>query len=95
MKSGTDVNITDGDWRITTFYYTASNRCPCGDLHHYELIQHYCTAGRGENPIRKGWVGMYYNVNNPLEPCYVCNQVPSEGIQAVFWMLKEGSPNDI
>ncbi len=77
QPTNTETLHTEGDWRIANFTYPGDN---------YLSIQHYCTAGRG-NSTKKGWVGMYYNVNGLKEPCYACNRIPPDGIQGAFIML--------
>jgi hypothetical protein len=76
----TEVFITEDIWRVVEFRYHSGS---------YMSIQHYCTAGMGDPPTKKGWVGMHYNWKSMKKPCYVCDNTPPEGIQGVFRMMND------
>lgn len=71
-----DVLITEGDWRIERFSY---------HIGYYYSIAHYCTAGRPGSALKE-WVSMYYH-HKFIDPCYVCDRVPPDGIQGAFAMI--------
>ena len=79
--ASTEVYITDGDHRVVEYIYGS------GPYERYLSVEHYCTAGRSGS-TKKGWVGAYYVTEHLTKPCYVCERVPPDGIQAVFIMMK-------
>lgn len=81
-KSRENVLITEGNWRIERFTY---------HIGYYYSIAHYCTAGRS-GKMTKAWVGMFYQIRSTPEPCYVCSDVPPDGIQGAFTMLCWSNP---
>jgi hypothetical protein len=52
-------------------------------------IEHYCNGeytGRGP-----GWLVHACDTRASQHPCCFCKEKPADGIQAMFWFLKEGS----
>ncbi len=80
-KKGKHVYLTDGAFRIVWLYHRTMEK--------YTYIEHSCPYSSGWNDTPHEWKGHTYTVENRGDTCQSCNQPVPEGLQAVFWILKE------
>jgi len=82
-----EVYYTEGKFRLVRWHYGTS-------LQH-TYIEHACPTKHsrtiGEND---DWTGFIYNWQLRGMPCTLCDTHMSEGLQALFWIMKtEGAPS--
>ena len=76
----------DGDWKITTLVYGVNAR-------RYSYIEHRCNKTPIGTPMK--WRQLNYLVSGRGNHCQYCHTAPPEGLQAVFWFLKDDQGTSI
>lgn len=80
------VAITEGTFRIYTIPRGLKLRPPSM----LSYIEHKCpTADAAVNSLDPRWVVFCNNTETCDTSCWMCNEAPPDGIQAMFWFLWE------
>lgn len=73
------VCMEEGRFRAARYKYDSG--------YSWFFIEHWCVVGAG-------WVGFCSSVERTSEPCRDCKKSVPDGLQAVFWFLKESAESD-
>jgi hypothetical protein len=79
-----DVYKTDGDWRL-------SRRCAGTKMRH-TFLEHNCGYEDPRavvQPSKRYWHALIYTVEARNQACALCQTRASDGLQAIFWIMKE------
>ena len=85
------VYKTDGDWRVS--------RRNAGTRMRHTFLEHHCSyddpiaVSPDPRLIHSNWHPLVYTVEARNQACSYCHTRASEGLQAIFWIMKE-EPND-
>lgn len=77
-----EILHTEGTFRIVRYQYGFDARM-------YVYTEHNCRKRKHQHG--EGWTGFVYNSERRGERCLRCDWRMSDGLQAVFWFLKETS----
>jgi hypothetical protein len=79
--SNLTVYKTDGDYRLV--------RADADSVYQITYLEHKCSKEHeGFNEV---WYGRLYSFKARGWACLWCKSRPTDGLQAMFWFLKEGS----